>query len=388
MNHRTRAVLLRTLGGISVIAAASASLVLARVTPTLPAPVTTPALPVETLPVHMQDGFELVRTFAGRAQARRASPLGFESGGRLVRVYVDEGSAVEPGALLAEIDTERLQARRAELAAALAESAANLDLANATLRRLRGVVEQGGVSRQGLDEARERERAARAAVELATQRIASLEVELDKSRLLAPFAGTIVARLVDEGRVLDTGEPVLRLQERSPPEIRIGVAGRAIEQLEPGRRYQLEWRDRRLAASLRVVLPLRAATARTVDALFDLDDPAPAMLPGDIVTLRLTTRIDEPGAWLPLSALAEGEQSLWSLYVVDPDADPPDGLGANHRVQRRSVDVVHQDADRVYVRGALNPHDRIVSTGLQRIVPGQWVRAAEARIALQAYDHD
>ncbi len=356
----------------------TAGLVLAKVeTGPPPTRQATAVLPVEVARVQPESGYTMTRIFTGRVQAKRDSVLGFELAGRLASVKVDEGSRVTTGMLLAELDVDRVQSRRDELLAALAEAEANLALANATLKRMRGIVDQGGVSRQGLDEANEGQRAAKAAVQLAEQRIASVDVELDKSRLYAPFDGTVVSRLADEGRVLDTGEPIVRVQEGTAPEIRVGVAGSAAHQLVPGRIYRLMWQDRELQARLRAVLPLREAAARTIDALFDPVDSNPALLPGDIVTLALPSHIDQPGFWLPITALTEGQRGLWGVLVAEPRDQAPEALAASHRVDRRTVDVVHQAADRVYVRGALNENDLIVTTGLQRIVPGQWVRTRD-----------
>ena len=359
----------------------TAGLVLAKVEPPSPPTRQTAAmvLPVDVVRVQRESGYTMQRIFTGRVQARRDSVLGFELAGRLSSVKVDEGDQVETGMLLAELDTDRLQSRRDELRAALAEAEANLALANATLKRMRGIVDQGGVSRQVLDEADEGQRAAAAAVRLAKKRIASVDVELDKSRLYAPFDGTVVARLADEGRVLDTGEPIVRLQEGTAPEIRVGVAGRAVQQLVPGNLYRLAWQGREFEARLRTILPLREATARTIDVLFDPLESNPRLLPGDIVTLSLPSHVDQPGVWLPLTALTEGQRGLWSVLVAEPSDQAPDALAASHRIDRRTVDVVHQAADRVYVRGALDDSDLIVATGLQRIVPGQWVRTTDDR---------
>lgn len=336
------------------------------------------ALPVETLRIRLQDSYQARTLFTGRVQARRESALGFETAGRLAEVRVREGDRVETGDLLATLDTERLLARRAEQVAALAEAEARLALASATLERLRGVVESGGVSRQGLDEAREGRRTASAAVELARQRVAGIDVELAKSRLLAPFDGTLVERMADEGRVMATGEPVLRLLEAAPPEIRVGVAGDAVDRLEPGAVYALEHAGSTLAARLRTVLPLRSLRTRTVDALFDPVDADVELRPGDLVGLPLSVAVAAPGFWLPLSALAEGERGLWSLYVAVPDDAVPAGLVASHRISRHGVELVHQESGRVFVRGLVQPGAEVVASGLHRVVPGQWVLVSAA----------
>ena len=150
---------------------------------------------------------------------------------------------------------------------------------------------------------------------LADQRIATIDVELEKTRLRAPFGDTVVARLADEGRVTNIGGPIFRLQEDTPPEIRVGVAGRSLERLKVGETYVFEWRDRELRARLRTLQPVRAATTRTVDALFDpfTEDARP--LPGDIVSLPITTVIAEPGGWLLISALDDADKG-YRLYAV------------------------------------------------------------------------
>jgi RND family efflux transporter MFP subunit len=333
-------------------------------------------LPVQTTAVRSQSAFELRRVFSGRVQARRDSLLGFDRAGLLAVVHVDEGAVVSRGKLLAEIDTERLSAQQAELQAQLAQAQANRALTRATLLRRQGVVEAGGVSRQTLDEAREDLRVAEANLDLVRRRLESLDVEFAKARLIAPFDGTIVARLADEGRVLDAGAPVLRLQSSAMPEIRIGIAGRAVEALQVGGTYNLHWQTSLLRARLRTLLPLRSAGARTVDALLDPIDVPVGLRPGDLATLHFSTSVAADGVWLPITALAEGERGLWSVYVTESagDAETPPGLAASHRIARRTVDLIYQEADRVYVRGTLAPNERVVTSGLQRVVPGQWVR--------------
>lgn len=109
------------------------------------------ALPVASLRLEHRSSYTLKRSFVGRVEPARESRLGFELGGLLRVVQVDEGDSVKKGQMLAQLDVARLTARRQELQAALEEARANLALASITVRRLEGVVEAGGVSRQGLD---------------------------------------------------------------------------------------------------------------------------------------------------------------------------------------------------------------------------------------------
>jgi membrane fusion protein, multidrug efflux system len=360
-------------GAVSI---STAGLFLSHADPTSAEPNRPIVLSVETRPITLQKSFIVKQTYSGQVQPRRRSELGFESSGRLVQVCVDEGSQIETGQLLARLDTQRLTAQRNELLAAQAEAEANLALADVTLRRMSSIVDKGGVSQQGLDEARETQRAAKAALTLAKQRIISIDIELEKSRLVAPYAATVILRSADEGQVLNAGQPILTLQERTTPEIRVGIAGRSLEQLEPGNTYPARWKNQAVMLKLRALLPLRTATTRTVDALFDPLDPPIGMLAGDLVTLSLDSPVAQRGSWLPLSALTEGERGLWSVYVATPLEGQSKDSAATHRIVRHTVDLLYQSTDRVFVRGALEPNQQVVTTGLQRIVPNQQVRIA------------
>lgn len=331
-----------------------------------------PAPLVSTQAIELQDGYHYQRTFTGQVEATRSSLLGFELGGRLGRIAVREGDRVQPGQVLAYLDTARLDAQRAELLAAIAEAEANLALTRTTLRRYDDIVERGGVSPQDRDEALKAFKAAQARLNLTRRQVDSIDVELTKTRLIAPYPGIVVSRHVDEGRVLEAGAAILELQELATPEIRVGVAGRLVDGLRVGQHYQLNAGDQRFSARLRSVLPLRSQTTRTIDAIFEPLDSTTWLRTGDLVRLTLNEFRAVPGTWLPISALTEAQRGQWGIYVTN--SDNGNSSDTSHRLRRRLVDVVYHEAQRVYISGALIPGDHVVTDGLQRIVPGQQVR--------------
>ena len=331
------------------------------------------ALLVPVARVAPADGYTVQREFAGRVEAARHSAVGFEIGGQLAAVLVDEGDRVAAGDTLARLDTERLEARRAEAEAALDEAAASLALAETTLARTAEALEFRGVSRQEYDEAVRAERAARSAREAARARLTSVRVDLEKSVLRAPFAGTVVRRVADEGEVLAPGQVLLELQERSAPRVRVGVAGDMLAAVTAGEEPILTVAGRALPARLRAVLPLRDAVTRTVDVLFELQTDE-GVLPGDLARLALERRVETPGCWLPLGGLAEGGRGVWTSYVAVPLPAGESAGEATHVIEARTVEVLHEREDRVYVRGALDTGERVVVEGLHRVVPGQSVR--------------
>ena len=332
-----------------------------------------PALLVPVARVAPANGYVVRREFAGRVEAARDSAVGFEIGGQLADVLVDEGDRVEAGAALARLDTDRLEARREEAAAALAQAEATLALAETTLARTAEALEFRGVSQQEFDEAVRAERAARSAREAARARLTSVRVDLEKSVLRAPFDATVTRRAADEGEVLAPGQALLELQERTAPRVRIGVAGDMLDAVTARQEHVLQVDGRALPARLRAVLPVRDAATRTVDAIFELA-PAQGVLPGDLARLALERPVETAGFWVPLGALAEGDRGVWTNYVAVPLAGGERDGEATHVIEARAVEVLYEREDRVYVRGAVDAGERVVVAGLHRIVPGQTVR--------------
>jgi len=330
-------------------------------------------LPVEVLSVRHERGYTVHEQFAGRIVARRSSRLGFERSGTLVRVLFDDGDRVEAGEVLAELDTRALHAQRAEADAQAAEVRAQLELAGRTSERRRKLHESEHLSSQQLDEAiySERALAARLAAVHASRR--RIDVALELSHVVAPYAGRIDARFKDEGSVVASGEPIVELLEDGALEVRIGVPPTTAAVLETGRSYPVEVNGRLVDAVLDVVLDSVAPDTRTVTAILvvpELAGDSPPVRSGALARLSLPRNVESQGFWLPLGALAESHRGLWSAYVV------AGGNGQAEVVERRQVEVLHVDSDRAFVRGTLNDGETVVASGLHRLVPGLEVQVA------------
>ena len=330
-----------------------------------------PLKQVATIAVSESSGYDQLSSYTGRVEALLDSALGFEVGGLLSAVSADEGRRVSKGEVLARLDTARLQARRAEAAAALDSVRADLKLAESTLARTQDAFSYKGVSQQQLDEARQQVTSLEASERVAAARLDSIDVDLAKAELRAPFDGVVTGRFADPGVVLNPGQPVMQLQSDRPPEVRIGVAPAVAAELAAGDSYELLINGRKWPASLKTVVPRRDARTRTVDALFELADSSSLVRPGDLARLDTTTRIDTPGFWVPLTALIEGPRGLWQVLVAEAQA-PADGV--DYRLVTRTLEVLYADGNRAYVRGTLAAGDLLVSDGLDRVVQGQAVK--------------
>ncbi len=334
---------------------------------------------VATISVEVAAGYDQASRYTGRVEARLDSQVGFEVGGLLADVLVDEGTAVSHGETLATLDTDRLAARRMEAASALRQVEADLELADATLARTSEAYSYKGVSQQQLDESRQHVNALSAAREVAAARLRSIDVDLAKSQLEAPFDGVVTTRFADPGQVLAAGQPVLRLQSADRPEVRIGIAPDAASSLSAGTEHLLTINRVAVPATLRTIVPRRDETTRTVDALFVVDGDAPAVRPGDLAELEIPEWIHASGYWVPLAALSKGTRGLWQGLVAIPEGD------GSHTLQTRTLEILHVDDQRAFVRGTLSKGELLVADGTHRIVAGQNVSVdAASRLARQS----
>ena len=191
-------------------------------------------LVVATRAVQEQASYVVRRSFVGRIEARRSTDTGFELGGAVLSILVDEGDSVAKGQILARVDTLRLGAKRAELEARLLEAEARLSLMVSTRERTLEALELNAVSTQRWDEADRGYAAQEAVVRRVAAQIESVDVDIAKSRLRAPFSGVVSRRFVDEGAVVSAGEPLFRLLEMGRPEVRVGISSELAKSLQIG----------------------------------------------------------------------------------------------------------------------------------------------------------
>jgi RND family efflux transporter MFP subunit len=340
--------------------------------------------------IQLESGFDLQHAFSGQLMSYQDAGLGFEVGGVVDAVLVVEGDRVAAGQVLARLRQAEQRAMIAEQEAALAEAQAAVAQAQAQLRltelvrdrRVR-LAEREVLAAEALETAEAdlesqsaRVRAAEAAVQRAQAGLTRSRVRLEQTELRAPHEGVVAAIPARAGQALDAGASAVRLVDLNRPLVHVGVPVAVAATLTPGAHLILAMADERHPAKLISLAPAVDASTRTVLAILRPDGPLPTVRAGELVRVQVVERNEDPGAWLPLSALVEGRRGLWAGHFLQPLAQPlddPDNrpLGL---VEQRPLQLVHVDGDRAFVRGPFSQGEVYLRTGLHRTVPGQQVR--------------
>lgn len=157
--------------------------------------------------------------------------------GVVVSVARDEGSEVQKGDVLAQLDDRTLQIALAKAQDDLQVAQNNvkykqseMKAKNAALDRQHRLHDLGLSSQADLDQAEFEAKGAEydmhsweSTAESSQEEIKRLEIELDQSRLRAPFGGAVVGRYIREGQQVAKGDKCFRVSQLAPLQVQFQV---------------------------------------------------------------------------------------------------------------------------------------------------------------------
>ncbi len=284
----------------------------------------------------------------------RRAVLAAEVAGTVEAVHVDEGAEVGAGRLLIEVDTRALKQRLAEAEAVHRNRRLQLERAESLIDR-RAITQQ-----QYLD--------AVTARDVAAAQLESARLALAKSRLEAPWAGTVSVRRLEVGDYVVPGQPavelldVRRLKVRAPapasdvPYLSTGLAAEVRLDAFPGEVFH--GKVVRLAAEL-------DPAARTLDVEVEIDNRDRRLRPGMYARLEIPGRTLAAAVLAPLSAIVELEET--SVLYLEEEG----------RAVRRPVVLGPVIGDQAVIVEGLEPGERIIVEGQLQVSPGQRVEVVE-----------
>lgn len=286
----------------------------------------------------------------GRVVAPGTVGIRTEEEGRLLSVAVEAGDRVDAGEELARIDDTLL---RASLDKAIANrKQAEMDLKRQLELRKSHVATEDEVTR------------ARTALQVAQAEEAVLRTRIARTRIRAPFAGSVVRRMAEPGTVLGARDDLLLLQ----PATGLRVETWIPVQLLPLAR-QARWTLQDAAgqplgtARLEFGEPAAAAESQTVHIRL-LPGKSLSLAPGSRIAIGMSVTAPA-GIWLPLSAIGEDSQGR---HVMIVDAG---------KARRVAVETGPTISGKMLVSRGLQPGTRVIIRGLGGLHEGDAVRIHE-----------
>jgi membrane fusion protein (multidrug efflux system) len=349
------------------------------------------AKPAKTPPPPPEAGYVVLRTetvplyvdLAGRTSAFETSEVRPQVSGVIKARRFVEGAVVQAGQTLYEIDPSLYRAAAAQAQANLENAQASAEAAQALAARYKPLADMEAVSRQDYTNAAAQAKQANAAVAQNKAALDTADINLHFTRVPAPITGRIGRSLATTGALVTSGQTdALTTIERLDP-IFVDIqqssadlvalrrtlgAGSAVASeaevrltLEDGGAYPLPGRVEFAEA---MVDP----NTGTVTLRARFPNPSSLLLPGMYVRTRLSEETAQNAILAPQQAVSRDPKGQAAVMLV----------GADNKAVRRTVVAARTVGDKWLVTSGLQPGDRLIVEGLDRIKPGQKIRPVPA----------
>lgn len=346
-----------------------------------PAPGPVPAPEVATITVDRQS-VRLTTELPGRTAPYRIAEIRPQVNGLVLKRLFTEGSDVEAGQPLYQIDPAPFQATLDSAEAALARAQANLPSIQARMDRLK-TLSGKAVSQQDLDDAAAALRQAEADVQYYQAMVATARINLGYTEVVSPIAGRIGASTVTDGAIVTAYQPLALATIQQLDPIYVDVAQSTTELLQLQRRLEAGRLQRGGTNSGDVRLVLPDDTSYPLPGAFQFRDvsvdpstasvilrmvfpnPDGVLLPGMFVRAVIEEGANQDAILIPQQSVTRDPKGNPLALVLDPK-----GL-----VEQRKLTLDRALGDQWLVAQGLEPGDRIIVEGLQKARPGTPVQA-------------
>lgn len=362
-------VLVSVLGGALLVGACSK-----------PAPPPEPVRAVKVLTVGVGT-YDAEYEYAAEIRPRVESRLGFRVAGKIIRRQAEVGQTVQKGQILAELDPTdyRLSADAAQAQVNAAKT--NRDLAQADFNRFKNLKEQNFISGAELDRREAAVLSAQAQLEQAQAQQAAQGNQAAYAKLVADRPGVVTAVEAEPGQVVAAGAPVVRIAVDGPRDVVFAVPEDKLLGISVGAAVAVRvWSNQAiLQGKVREVASSADPLTRTFTVKVALDgNSSPPMGSTVFATPKLKKQSGEPVIKLPTTALRQDGQSS-AVWLLD---------AASMTVRSQKVTVFTADGNSAVIGAGLKPGDKVVSTGVHVLAPGQQVTEYQDKLASRAVGAD
>ena len=236
--------------------------------------------------------------------------------------------------------------------------------------------------------------AAEARVISAQSTLDKAELELERTRIVAPYAGRVMNKLVDQGQVVNRNSPLAEIYAVDYVEVRLPLRNRDLAFIDLPEDYRFAAGETHVGPQVTIYSDLGGGSrwqgrvvrtegavddqARQLHVVAQIDNPYGARAQGrtplkigQYVTAEVTGRLVQDALLIPVRAIYQGGY----VYVVQ------DGI-----LQRREIDVLWQNQSEALTGGGLEAGELLALTPLGQVSSG--TRVVIARQLRQTEDAD
>lgn len=335
-----------------------------------------PAAPEVIVAQVTQQDVPVYSTWIGTLDGYVNATIQSQVSGYLLSRDYKEGSFVQKGDLLFQIDPRESQAQLDQAQGDLARAQASLSKARTDVARYTPLVAQQAISQQELDNALAAERFATGSVKAAEAAVSQAKLNLDWTQVRAPIDGVAGVAQAQVGNLIKPNDPMTTISTVNPIKVLFNITEREYLKYaeminQPGIRQGAEGKleivlenDSVFGHRGRVNVVGRQVDIQTgtmaMEGIFP--NPGNILRPGQYARVRAVMEVKKGALLVPQRAVAE-LQGAYQVGVV----------GADSTVDIRPVKPSDKSGSMWVIDQGLQPGDRVIVEGLQRVRPGMKV---------------
>jgi RND family efflux transporter MFP subunit len=307
-----------------------------------------PAVPVIVAPVTTDD-MQAFLDGSATFEAEDAVEVVSQATGVVAQLHAEEGDRVRRGQVLAQLDYEDL-----ELAEARARS--EFDRLTAEFERARRLSAESFLSEEEFQR-----------IEFDLRRVEidwkTARLNLDRTRILAPIGGTVVARAISVGQLVRENDTVYEVVDFASLIAPVFVPEKYLPELHVGQEAIVATRGaggNPVRGRVLRIAPTVDSQSGTVRVVVELPDD-PRLRPGMFADVQLVPDAHEDVVVVPKKALVYDDERPHAFIVEN---------GAAHR---RALSLGYQDSERAEVTAGLDAGDLVVLVGQSTLKDGSVV---------------
>jgi RND family efflux transporter MFP subunit len=332
--------------------------------------------------------FSVRANFVGTLEGISFAELYPKASGQIVGIFAQTGDAVREGQVLAQIDPAeaRERVRQAEASLRMAEATVAQRESAVTTTRLtadrtetlfnqRLVSEQEHEDRQAaLLSAEAQYRIAEAQVEQAQAALSSARLELENTRVRAPFNGVIGRRFLDAGNLANNTRPIFTIVDVSTIRTTVPLVERDVTYIRPGQPASVSvptLSGHVFEGYVARISPIFNRDTGTTDAEIEISNEGMLLSPGMLVNVSIGYRGEADALLVPRASLIESEQDTYVFLVEQADS-------TTYRARQVAVRVLGTDErierNLVAIDGLVEEGDQVITLGHEMLRDGAPIR--------------
>jgi membrane fusion protein (multidrug efflux system) len=322
----------------------------------------------------------LTRSLPARTVAYRKADIRPQVNGIIEQRLFEEGSQVEAGQQLYQIEPALYAAALANAEAELARARAALNTAKARESRYKNLLEDKAISRQDYDDALATYQQAQAEILVQQATVKTAQTNLGYTRMNAPISGRIGKSNVTEGALVTAqqAEVLATIHQLDPIYVDIAQPSKELLNL----RKQMLAQKLTEQAAPTVTLQLEDGSLYPHEGKLQFAEVDVDPSTGDVVLRAIMPNPEQlllPGMFVRAS-IAEGQRTEAILAPQKSISFNRDGsatamvVNADNQVELRSLELEQAIAEYWLVSAGLQVGDRVIIAGLQKVTPGDQVQ--------------